>query len=252
VYDSPPLPAWTRLRDYVSAYGRGDAWMHWGGLKGYGAIQRDDYYRWVTGASQAGLQVMVHLGSENELRTLLAVFDRVRREQSLRDPRFRLEHAHDLPADVIPIMARAGAMASWQPPLLLHTDQRTAAGQPPPKNLFPFRPLLDAGVKIAFGTDTYPASEVIPALTSLQLAMERAAPDGSRMTLDEALHAYTLDGAYAEFAEKEKGSLEPGKLADFVVFDRDFSRGPVHAIRDARVRITVVGGRIAFEESGQL
>ena len=65
-------------------------------------------------------------------------------------------------------------MASWQPPLLAHTDQRTAAGSPPPRNLFPCRALLEAGVKIAFGTDTYPASEVVPPLASLEMALERA------------------------------------------------------------------------------
>jgi predicted amidohydrolase YtcJ len=221
--------------------------MHWGGLKGYGAIRAGDYYRWVSGASRAELQVMVHLGSEAELRTLLDVFARVRSEQNLRDPRFRVEHAHDMPADVIPMMAKVGAIASLQPPLLAHFDQRTASGVPSPKNLFPCRAILDAGVKIAFGTDTYPALAIVPPVASLQMALERAAPDGSRLTLDEALRAYTLDAAFAEFAEKEKGSLEPGKLADLVLFDRDFSRGPIHGIGEAKVRMTVVGGRPVYE-----
>ena len=247
VYASPQLPAWQRMRDYTAAHGRGDAWMHWGGLKGYGAINGGDYYRWVTGASRAGLQVMVHLGSEAELRTLLDVFARVRSEQSLRDPRFRVEHAHDMPLDLIPMLLNAGAIVSWQPPLLAHADQRTAAGSVPPKSLFNCRALLGAGVRIAFGTDTYPGREIVTPLASLQMALERAAPDGSRLTLDEALRAFTLDAAYAEFAEKQKGSLEAGKLADFVLFDRDFSRAGAHSIGDAKVRMTVVGGRVMFE-----
>ena len=248
VYASPPLPGWQRLRDYIAAYGRGDDWLHWGGVKGYGVITAERYYRWVAGASQAGLQVMVHTGANDELRTLLGVFERVRREQNLRDPRFRVEHAHDMPADAIPRMAQAGAIASWQPPLLAHEDQRTAAGQPAPKNLFPCRALLSAGVKIAFGTDSSPwISGVIAPVEALEMALERAAPDGTRITLDEALRAFTLDAAYAEFAEKEKGSLEVGKLADFVLFDRDFSRGPAHGISASKVRMTVIGGRVAFE-----
>ena len=85
VYASPPLPGWQRLRDYIAAYGRGDDWFHWGGVKGYGVITAERYYRWVSGASQAGLQVMVHTGANDELRTLLGVFERVRREQNLRD-----------------------------------------------------------------------------------------------------------------------------------------------------------------------
>jgi predicted amidohydrolase YtcJ len=249
VYASPPLPGWPRLRDYIAAYGRGDDWLHWGAVKGYGVITAEPYYRWVSGASQAGLQVMVHTGANDELRTLLGVFERVRREQSLHDARFRVEHAHDMPADAIPRMAQVGAIASWQPPLLAHEDQRTAAGQPAPKNLFPCRALLSAGVKIAFGTDSSPwiSGEIAP-LQALEMALERAAPDGTRITLDEALRAFTSDAAYAEFAEKEKGSLVAGKLADFVLFDRDLSRGPAHGISAAKVRLTVIGGRVAYEE----
>ncbi len=246
VYASPPLPGWERLRDHIAAHGRGDNWLHWGAVKGYGAIQEADYYRWVSGASRAGLQVMVHVGSTAELHTLLTVFERVRAEQGLRDPRFRVEHAHDMPASEIALMARAGALASWQPPLLAHTDLRTAAGEPPPLNLFPCRAMLQAGVRIAFGTDSSPwLNGAFPTLESLQMALERAAPDGTRLTLDEALRAYTVDAAWAEFMEKEKGSLEPGKLADFVVFDRDFTSLPVSRIREARVRMTVIGGRDA-------
>ncbi len=243
VYASPPLPAWRRLRDYIAEFGRGDSWLHWGAVKGFGAITAESYYAWISGASQAGLQVMVHTGGEAEQRILLGVFARVRRERGLRDPRFRVEHAHDMPPDVIRMMADAGAIASWQPPLLAHDDWRTAAGQPPSRNLFPCRALLDAGVRIAFGTDDQAfAAGITPPLVSLQMALERTAPDGTRLTLDQALRAYTLDAAYAEFAEKEKGSLEPGKLADFVLFDRDLSRLPVHSIREARVKLTIIGG----------
>jgi predicted amidohydrolase YtcJ len=248
VYASPELPGWQRLRDYIAAYGRGDSWLHWGAVKGYGVITAEAYYPWVAGASHAGLQIMVHVGGNDQLRTLLSVFERVRREQHLTDPRFRVEHAHDMPPDAIPGMAQLGTIASWQPPLLAHEDRRTAAGQPPPTNLFPCRALLNAGVKIAFGTDSSPwTSDVIPPLQSLQMALERTAPDGTRITLDEALRAFTVDAAYAEFAEHEKGSLESGKLADFVLFDRDFSRDPVHAIHMANVRMTVIAGRPAWE-----
>jgi predicted amidohydrolase YtcJ len=79
------------------------------------------------------------------------------------------------------------------------------------------------------------------------MALERTAPDGTRLTLDQALRAYTLDAAFAEFAEKEKGSLEPGKLADLVLFDRDLSRVPVHALHEARVTLTIIGGRPVTE-----
>jgi predicted amidohydrolase YtcJ len=246
VYAAPSLPGWRRLADYVAKYGRGDSWLHWGALKGYGAINAEQWYPWISGASRAGLQVMTHLGSETEMRTLLGLYDRVRREQNLADPRFRIEHGHDFPAGLIPVMVRAGVIASWQPALLAQVDQRTAAGQPRPKNLFPCHSLLAAGVKIAFGTDAGSPDFPRP-LESVQMALERVAPDGTRLTLDEALRAFTADAAYAEFAEKEKGTLEPGRLADFVLFDSDFSRVPVSRIHEARPWMVVIGGKVVAE-----
>jgi len=108
-------------------------------------------------------------------------------------------------------------MASWQPPLLLHADQRTAAGQPAFKSLFPCR--ARAGRVAATGA-------------------------GARRRGRHAAHA---GRSAPEIQEKEKGSLEAGKLADFVLFDRDFSRGPVHSIHEANVRMTVAGGRVLYE-----
>jgi predicted amidohydrolase YtcJ len=99
---------------------------------------------------------MVHVGNEKELRTLVAIYARVQREQHLVDPHFRIEHAHDLPLDLIPSIAKVGAIVSWQPPLLAHIDRRTAAGLAPPQNLFNCRALLESGVRIAFGTDATP------------------------------------------------------------------------------------------------
>lgn len=246
VFASPPLDSWPRLRDYIAAHGRGDCWLRWGAVKGYGAITAARYGPLVSDASRAGLQIMVHVGSNDELRILLDIFERVRRELSLRDPRFRVEHAHDMPADAIYAMVRAGALASWQPPLVVHYDQRARLGAPLPVNLFACQALLAAGVRIAFGTDTQPG-EVLPPMASLQMALERAAPDGTRLSLDEGLRALTRDAAWAEFAESEKGTLSPGMLADLVVFDRDLFQTPVPLIHEVKVRMTVIGGKVAFE-----
>jgi predicted amidohydrolase YtcJ len=241
VYDSPPLKSWRRLRDYIAEFGRGDAWMHWGGLKGFGVIDAANYYRWVSEASAAGLQVMAHVG-DGELRTLIGIYERVGREQKPGDPRFRIEHGHDLPADLIPVMAKAGIIASWQPPLVLHYAQRTAAGQSAPTNLFPCRSLIDSGVRIAFGSDSQAPAGIVTPLEGVGIAIERG-----HMTLDEALRAYTRDAAYAEFAEQEKGTLAVGQLADFVLFDQDFSGGARVRIGETKVRLTVVGGRVVYE-----
>ena len=120
-------------------------------------------------------------------------------------------------------------------------------GAPPPAHLFPCRQLLEAGVKIAFGTDALTASPLTSPLESIQMALERAGPDGRRITLEEALRAYTLDAAYAEFREKEKGSIEPGKLADLVLLDRDLFACRISDLHLSKVRVTVLNGRVVHE-----
>lgn len=265
VYAAVPLPSWERLRDFAAIEGRGDAWLSWGGLKLFGhkwttqpnvmsngrlyrfTVQptAEEAYEWFAGATRAGFQIMVHAGDIDHLR----FFDRVRAEQRLADPRFRIEHAHDVSPAELALYARAGVIASVQPSLLWHFDARTRAGLPPPLHLFPCRDLLEAGVHIAFGTDAITASRLMSPFESIQIALQRPGPDGRRLTLEECLRAHTLDAAYAERAEAVKGSIEPGKLADLVVLDRDLFAGGVEALAATKVEATVVGGRIAYERA---
>jgi predicted amidohydrolase YtcJ len=130
--------------------------------------------------------------------------------------------------------------------LLWHVDRHTEAGAPPPRHLFPCRELLDAGVKIAFGTDAITASRLTSPFRSIRLALERPGPDGRTLTLEQCLRAHTADAAFAELAEAEKGSLEPGKLADLVVLDRDLFATDVAALDATEVTATVVGGQVAY------
>jgi predicted amidohydrolase YtcJ len=262
VYAAVPLPAWERLRDFVAERGRGDEWLRWGGLKLFahawttkprslrnGRLDRyevqpsaEEAYAWFAGSTRAGLQVMVHAGGIEHLR----FFDRVRSEQGLADPRFRIEHAHDVGPVERALYARAGVIASVQPVLLWHIDRRTDAGARPPQHLFPCRELLDAGVRIAFGTDAITASRLTSPFRSIRVALERPGPDGRTLTLEQCLRAHTADAAFAELAEAEKGSLEPGKLADIVVLDRDIFATDVAALDATEVTATVVGGVVAY------
>jgi predicted amidohydrolase YtcJ len=262
VYAAVPLPAWERLRDFVAEHGRGDEWLRWGGLKLFqhrwttqphsvrnGRMDRwevqptaEEAYAWFAGASRAGLQIMVHAGGIEHLR----FFDRARSELGLADPRFRIEHAHDVGPAERALYAKAGVIASVQPTLLWHIDRATEAGAKPPRNLFPCRELLDSGVRIALGTDAITASRLTSPFRTIRLAMERPGPDGRTLTLEQCLRAHTADAAFAEFAESEKGALEPGKLADIVVVDRDLFASPTEALDATEVTVTVVGGRVAF------
>jgi predicted amidohydrolase YtcJ len=216
----------------------------------------EDLYQWTAGATRAGLQVIVHAIGDRAIRTQLDIFERVEREQHPADPRFRIEHAqHIAPAD-IPRFAALGVIASMQPYHAID-DGRWAEkviGPERIKTTYAFRSLLDAHARLAFGSDWFVAPPT--PLEGIYAAVTRRTLDGKnpggwvpaqKISVEEALRAYTADGAYAQFAEKTKGTLEKGKLADFVLLDRDLTRIPAPEIREAKVVMTVVGGRVAFE-----
>ncbi|MBV8202137.1 MAG: amidohydrolase [Acidobacteria bacterium] len=276
-----PLATWQRLRDEVAAHGRGDAWLRIGGLKGFvdGSLGSrtaaftapyadapanrgllvntpEDLYAWTAGADRAGLQVIVHAIGDRAIHLQLDIFERVSREDGRRDRRFRIEHAQHLAPGDIPRFAALGVIASMQPYHAIDDGRwaEKAIGAKRAQTTYAFRSLLDAGATLAFGSD-WPVAPAMP-LMGLYAALTRRTLDGrhpggwvpsQKITLEEALAAYTRDAAYAGFAERELGTLEPGKLADLVLVDRDLSRIPEPAIRDAKVLLTVVGGQVVFE-----
>jgi hypothetical protein len=118
---------------------------------------------------------------------------------------------------------------------------------------YAFRSLLDLGAPLAFGSDWFvapatPIEGIYAAVT--RRTLDDANPDGwvpgQKITVEEALRAYTMGAAYAGFDEKEKGSLEVGKLGDLVVIDRDLTTTPPVDLRGARVKMTVVGGKVVY------
>jgi predicted amidohydrolase YtcJ len=288
VYAAVPLSSWDRLRDAVGRReygpdGRGDSWLRVGGLKGFvdgslgshtAAFEQaftdapqdrgffvntpEDLYAWISGADRARLHVMVHAIGDRANRMLLDLYERVGRENGARDRRFRIEHAqHLLPAD-IPRFAALGVIPSMQPYHAID-DGRWAERVIGPvriKTTYAFRSLIDAGAHVAFGSDWFvapptPLEGIYAAVT--RRTIDDRNPGGwvpeQRITIEEALRAYTTDGAYASFEEGSKGMLVPGHLADFVMIDRDiFEIDPV-AIRDAQVALTVVGGTVVFERA---
>ena len=278
IYAAVPLSTWERLRDTVRARGRGDAWLAIGGLKGFvdGSLGShtaamlqpfsdapgdtglfvntpEDLYRWTSGADKAGLNVMVHAIGDRAIRTQLDIYARVERENGPRDRRFRIEHAqHIAPAD-LPRFAKLGVIASMQPYHAID-DGRWAEkviGHERGKTTYAFRSLLDAGTRLAFGSDWFvapatPLEGIYAAVT--RRTLDRAHPDGwypeQKIGVEDALRAYTSGAAYASFDERDKGVLAAGKLADFVLIDRDITRVPPETIREARIVMTIVGGKV--------
>ncbi|HEX6629916.1 MAG TPA: amidohydrolase [Gemmatimonadaceae bacterium] len=283
IYAAVPLASWERLRDSVAAGGRGDAWLRIGGLKAFvdGSLGShtaaffepftdqpadrgllvtppESLYAWTAGADAAGLHVIVHAIGDRAIATQLDVFARVEREHGPRDRRFRIEHAqHVAPAD-LPRFAALGVIASMQPYHAID-DGRWAERVIGPERIrttYAFRSLLDAGARLAFGSDWFvapptPLEGIYAAVT--RRTLDDRHPDGwvpeQRITVEEALRAYTAGAAYAEFAEGDRGTLERGKLADLVLLDRDLTRIPPETIRDAHVLLTVVGGQVVHERA---
>ena len=285
IYAAVPLATWERLRDTVAARGRGDAWLQIGLLKGFvdGSLGShtaamlqpftdvptdtglfvntpDNLYQWVSGADKAGLHVTVHAIGDKAIRTQLDIFERVAKENGARDRRFRIEHAQHIAPPEFARFAQIGVIASMQPYHAID-DGRWAdkvIGPERSKGTYAFRSLLDAGATLAFGSDWFVAPptplEGIYAAATRRTIDDRN-PGGwvpeQKIAVEDALRAYTRGGAYASFAEKEKGILTTGALADFAIIDRDITRIPPEQIKDARVSLTAIGGRIVYEAKGQ-
>jgi hypothetical protein len=183
------------------------------------------------------------------------VFAEVEKQNGRRDRRPRIEHAQHIHPSDFAKFARLGVIASMQPYHAID-DGRWAEkriGRERCKSTYAFRTLLDHKVRLAFGSDWTVAP--LDPLQGIYAAVTRRTLDGKnpggwfpeqKMTLAEAIEAYTMGSAYAEFSEKEKGSIAPGKLADIVVLDADLFGIPLENIKDAKVVMTIVGGKIVY------
>ena len=201
-------------------------------------------------AARRGRQLAFHAIGDRAVHELL---DRVegtaRRFPRLRELRLRVEHAQMiLPAD-LPRLRDLGVLVAAQPVALSQPGKDEALlGAERAGQAYPLRGLLDAGVGLSFGSDS-PAEMSVRPLEGIHLAVNR--PPAQRLTVLEALCAYTRGSAYAEGLEGEKGSLAAGKLADLAVLSADPTAVPPEGLRELRVEMTVVGGRIVFRRDGE-
>jgi hypothetical protein len=285
IYAVSPLPFWERLaRTGVRAH-FGSEMLRVGGLKGFAdgslgsttalfydpyrddpstsGIAGDEMYpegvmlKRVSEADRAGLQIMIHAIGDRANDLILSIYEQVERENGKRDRRFRIEHAQHLRPQDIPRFARDGVIASMQPYHAID-DGRWAEkriGKERIKTTYAFRSLLDSGAKLAFGTD-WTVAPLNPLLT-IYAAVTRRTLDGKnpkgwvpeqKISVEETVRAYTLGSAYAEFQENVKGSITVGKLADLVLLSRDIFKIDPKEIENVKVVMTMVDGRIVFEE----
>jgi predicted amidohydrolase YtcJ len=207
-------------------------------------------------ADRLGLQVMIHaIGDEANWR-ILELYQQVAARNGWRDRRFRIEHAQHLRPTEIPRFGQQQVVASMQP-CHLADDARWCERKIGPeraRGTFAFRSLLDSGAQLAFGSD-WTVAPLNP-LLGIKAAVTRQTLDGrnpngwqpaEKITLDEAIRAYTVGSAFAEFAEEIKGTLRPGCYADLVMLDRDIYTADPAELDRAQVLLTVMNGEIVYE-----
>jgi predicted amidohydrolase YtcJ len=278
-----PLADWERLARLGAESGLGEDWVKIGGVKGFAdgslgsstakmfepfvnepnstgvwVTPREKMLEYIRGADKAGLSVAVHAIGDQANAAMLDIFAEVIRQNGPRDRRFRIEHAQHLRPVDYGRFRELGVIASMQPYHVID-DGRWAEGRIGAKRCassYAFRSLLDAGAKLAFGSD-WSVAPLSPIL-GIDAAVNRRTLDGKhpdgwfaeqRISVAEAMEAYTLTSAYAAFQEKDRGSLEPGKLADLVVLSRDIldAKERDH-IADTAVVLTMVGGKVVYEK----
>ena len=207
-------------------------------------------------ADAAGLQICTHAIGDQAISIVLDLYTDVVRAHHGAERRFRIEHAQHMAAKDFDRFAQLDVIASVQPYHAID-DGRWAEpriGHDRASRTYPFRTFLNHGVHLAFGTD-WDVAPLNPMLT-IYAAVTRATLDGKnpngwfpeqKLTVAEAVHAYTMGSAYAEFQDKEKGSITPGKLADMVVLSDDIFSVDPPMIRNVKVLKTIVGGRVVFD-----
>jgi predicted amidohydrolase YtcJ len=278
-----PLTAWQRLADVGVIADFGNEYLHIGGVKGFadGSLgsatalmfrpfldspdnsgiasaelaNPGQMWRNIRDADDAGLQIAIHAIGDKANNTILGMYEQLEREHGQPDRRLRIEHAqHLLPSD-IQRFAQLHVIASMQPYHAID-DGRWAEkriGAERAKTTYAFQSLLNAGVMLAFGSDwdvapMSPLMGIYAAVTRRTLDAQH--PDGwvpeQKITVEQAVHAYTMGSAYASFEDSIKGSIEPGKLADLVVLSDDiFAIDPVK-IADTKVYLTIFDGKVVI------
>lgn len=276
----PSLADWKKVADTVAKDGVGDNWLRLGGVKGYvdGSLgsttalfyepyldapntkglmvtPEDSLRRWIGAADSAGLQVVVHAIGERANGVLLDIYDSVAKAHGARDRRFHIEHAQHLRAADIDRIAATGVVASMQP-YHLADDGNWAWKRIRPSQIlttYAFRSLIEKKAHVAFGSD-WPVAPTEP-LFGIWSAVTRQTLDGKnpegwvpeqKISVEQALHAYTWEDAYGVFADKSRGKLAPGYQADLVLLGADLTRIPPGQIRDVPVLTTVVGGKVVY------
>jgi predicted amidohydrolase YtcJ len=209
--------------------------------------------KWSLAADRSGLQLSIHAIGDSANSLTLDLFENIAKTNPAWDRRFRIEHAQHIRPQDFQRFAKLGVIASVQPYHAID-DGRWAEkriGHERCKTTYAFRTYLDSGVKMCFGSD-WTVAPLSP-LLGIYAAVTRCTIDGGtpngwfpeqKISVKEAIEAYTINCAYAVFEENEKGSIAPGKMADFVVLSDDILTIDPAKIESVEVAMTVIGGKV--------
>ena len=212
--------------------------------------------KWATDADKNHLQLSIHAIGDSANYLMLKLFENITKTNPKWDRRFRIEHAQHVRFEDIPLFAKLGVIASVQPYHCID-DGVWAAKRIGTRIDYthPYKSFLDAGIKLCMGSDWSVAP--LNAILGIYAAVTRQTVDGAnpmgwipkqKIGIADAIKGYTINNAYAAFEEKEKGSIEPGKLADMVVLSDDILTIKPEKIQSVRVLMTIFDGKIVYEK----
>jgi len=240
--------------------GSGDSQLRLGAVKivisqATGSIEPAprDLNEMVLRAQRGGFPVAIHAVEESSVAAAVTALEYARRQTPDGDRRHRIEHCSECTARLAERLKALHAVVVTQPPFIYYSGERYLATVPAPQRyyLYPLRSLMDSGLVVAGSSDSpvvpeNPLVGICAAITRRAESGEAVLP-GERIAAAQALAMYTTGAAYADFQEEDKGKLAPGMLADLVVLSGNPLKVPPEMVKDLRVAMTVIGGKVVWE-----
>jgi predicted amidohydrolase YtcJ len=217
--------------------------------KGLTMISTEELNAMINKIHDQGSQVAVHAIGDYGIDLVINAIEAALKSSPRKDHRHRIEHCELLSSDQIERISRLGIVASMQPNFAGEWSgpdslYEARLGKRRMRQNNPFRALLDEGVRIPFGSDGMPFNPMYGIHSAVNHPIKN-----SRITVEEAVKGFTLDAAFSSFEEGVKGSIEPGKLADITVLERDLAEIPTEEIKDVSVWMTMVSGEIVYSSN---